>query len=542
MKPDQGEEPGPHFLLEGYDRRFQQSGGDSSSQKGAPASLTSRFSPSEVDGLDLEVLIENYSFPRKGWLADYKRLQSEWAKSRPAPAIAPAGEAPLLQLLVEEYAPAAKFWKDFRGSPDAELNTAEAPAGFASEAHVPEPGAASLPDDSGRASPSRQAKGRTSADEPGPDLLLNWDAAPSSNWRLAGAGSMAVHAVWILLLLTQPRIFSTRSFELRGPEIRPTVTLFAPPPEELAQLTQPDPNPGPVAVEFSGPEEEARPLLVIPEIRESPAPPEPEEPEPEPAESEPELPEPEPPEPEPQAPSQPEPPETEKPKMEIPAAQSPNPGELRPNTSLARIRRPNELPAPRAPRPSSKPKLVLENPSATSPGREGPMQLGSLKLSARPGDLTEGALRQMQEGNAARPRVGDGYGTGGLGGYLPPSPGNNGSNLELMSDPQGVDFRPYLIQVLASVRRNWHAVIPESARLGMSRGRVAIQFAIGKNGAVPKLVIASSSGIPSLDRAAVAGISASNPFPALPREYIGNTIRLQFLFQYNLKKSTVGGL
>ena len=292
-----------------------------------------------------------------------------------------------------------------------------------------------------------------------------------------------------------------------------------------------------MATEFSGPAEQARPLLVIPETRESAAPPEPE-----PAESvEPEVPEPEPPEPEPQAPSQPQPPETEKPKTEIPAAQSPNPGELRPNTSLARIRRPNELPAPRAPRPSSKPKLVLENPSATSPGREGPMQLGSLKLSARLGDITEGALRQMREGASRRPRVGDGYGTGGLGGYLPPSPGNNGSNLELMSDPKGVDFRPYLIQVLAAVRRNWYAVIPESARLGMNRGRVAIQFAIGKNGSVPKLVIASTSGIPSLDRAAVAGISASNPFPALPREYTGNEIRLQFLFQYNLKKSTVGG-
>ena len=512
MKLHQGEERGPHLLLEEYDRRFQRSGGDSSPQTGPPTSSTTRFSPSEADGLGLELLIENYSFPRKGWLADYKRLQSERAKSRTASAMAPAGEAPLLQLLVEEYAPADKFWKDFRG-------------------------------DSTRVPSSETATDKTSADEPAPDLLLNWDAAPASNWRIAGAGSMAVHAVWILLLLTQPRILSTRSFELRGREIRPTVTLFAPPPEELAQLTQPAPNKGPVASEFSGPAEQARPLLVIPETRESAAPPEPEEPEPETAESvEPEVPEPEPPEPQPQAPSQPQPPDTEEPKMEIPAAQSPNPGELRPNTSLARIRRPNELPAPRAPRPFSKPQLVLENPSATSPGREGPMQLGSLKLSARPGDITEGALRQMRAGASGRPRVGDGYGTGGLGGYLPPSPGNNGSNLELMSDPKGVDFRPYLIQVLAAVRRNWHAVIPESARLGMNRGRVAIQFAIGKNGSVPKLVIASSSGIPSLDRAAVAGISASNPFPALPREYTGNDIRLQFLFQYNLKKSTVRGL
>jgi len=32
--------------------------------------------------------------------------------------------------------------------------------------------------------------------------------------------------------------------------------------------------------------------------------------------------------------------------------------------------------------------------------------------------------------------------------------------LQLLSDPLGVDFRPYLIRVLASVKQNWLAVIP----------------------------------------------------------------------------------
>ena len=30
----------------------------------------------------------------------------------------------------------------------------------------------------------------------------------------------------------------------------------------------------------------------------------------------------------------------------------------------------------------------------------------------------------------------------------------------------GVDFKPYLIRVLSAVKRNWMAVVPESARLG----------------------------------------------------------------------------
>jgi TonB family protein len=111
--------------------------------------------------------------------------------------------------------------------------------------------------------------------------------------------------------------------------------------------------------------------------------------------------------------------------------------------------------------------------------------------------------------------------------------GRTGSSLELLSDPRGVDFKPYLTQILASVKRNWTAVIPESARLGR-RGRVIIQFMIARDGSVPKLVIATASGTEALDRAAVAGISATNPFPPLPAEFRGETVRLQFVFLYNM--------
>jgi TonB family protein len=126
-------------------------------------------------------------------------------------------------------------------------------------------------------------------------------------------------------------------------------------------------------------------------------------------------------------------------------------------------------------------------------------------------------------------------GLGGMGGALSPepAPGQVGSSLELLSDPKGVDFRPYLIRILAAVKRNWTAVIPESAKMGR-RGRTVIQFVIDRDGSVPKLVIASASGADALDRAAVAGISATNPFPPLPAEFKGNEIRLQFVFLYNM--------
>ena len=128
-------------------------------------------------------------------------------------------------------------------------------------------------------------------------------------------------------------------------------------------------------------------------------------------------------------------------------------------------------------------------------------------------------------------------GPGGIGEAvnLPPTPGVQASQLELLSDPQGVDFRPYLIQVLAAVRRNWMAVLPESVRMGR-QGRVSIQFSIAKDGNVPKLVITAHSGTDALDRAAVAGISASQVFPPFPTGFKGDRVVLQFNFAYNMPR------
>ncbi|MGD1155257.1 MAG: TonB family protein [Terriglobia bacterium] len=103
----------------------------------------------------------------------------------------------------------------------------------------------------------------------------------------------------------------------------------------------------------------------------------------------------------------------------------------------------------------------------------------------------------------------------------------------ILSDTRGVDFGPYLARVVYAVRRNWYAVIPESARLG-EKGRVGVVFEILKDGSVPQLRLVASSGSDPLDRAAVTGIHASIPFPPLPQEFTGNHLVLQFLFLYNI--------
>lgn len=182
--------------------------------------------------------------------------------------------------------------------------------------------------------------------------------------------------------------------------------------------------------------------------------------------------------------------------------------------------------------PQEKPKLAFETPGSVSGSLSGQ---GRVKIPQAQRSTVDEIVRTAPKGPQAGLSVGD-EGTAGAGPDLrSPLPGKLGSQVELQSDPMGVDFAPYLIRVLSAVRRNWYAVIPESARFGR-QGRTVIQFAISKDGSVPKLVIAGPSGAEALDRAAVAGISASNPFPPLPPEFKGQQIRLQLVFSYNLNR------
>jgi TonB family protein len=106
--------------------------------------------------------------------------------------------------------------------------------------------------------------------------------------------------------------------------------------------------------------------------------------------------------------------------------------------------------------------------------------------------------------------------------------------VELQSDPSGADFKAYLRTILTIVRTNWRKVIPESARMGTLKGRTVIEFIIARDGSIPKLVTADTSGSEPLDRAAVAGLSMSNPLPPLPAGYKGLQVRLAFTFAYNM--------
>jgi TonB family protein len=326
-------------------------------------------------------------------------------------------------------------------------------------------------------------------------------------WRAIAGASIGVHLLLALLLQEVP-IFEARHFaaSTQVSVVRKVTPIFAP----VLEPTQNVPNKAEVNRDFDVESLKPRPAVQIPDGPPSTNRPAARNPVPIPA---------------PRTETPPKP-LAEPPKVDTPIQ--------------ARNIVPPPAGVPNAPAPpqiqtQEKPKLAFEAVGSggySSQPAQGPRKVPMPTTTVS--EATAAVARSRPSGGLMVGDFGDGIGGAGEGLNLPPSPGKTGSNLELLSDPQGVDFRPYLIRVLAAVRKNWFAVIPESARMGNQRGRVMVQFAIDRAGSVPKLVISVPSGAQPLDRAAVAGISASNPFPPLPSEFKGEQIRLQFTFSYNM--------
>lgn len=178
-------------------------------------------------------------------------------------------------------------------------------------------------------------------------------------------------------------------------------------------------------------------------------------------------------------------------------------------------------------KPVEKPKITLSD--IKPPPKPNPLIAEAMGIST-PGQAIQQSLKDAAHGRSTGQIPGPGSSLSQLNNL---NPNFSTSGPIILSDTRGVDFGPYLAQILMIVRQNWYAVIPESARLG-ERGRVALVFEILKDGSVPELRLLSSSGRPPLDRAAEASIRASNPFPPLPSQFTGKHLVLQFNYFYNM--------
>lgn len=310
------------------------------------------------------------------------------------------------------------------------------------------------------------------------NLLVEPEQKRDPKWNLVTrVASVAVHIFLIIFLVSIPKIFPYHPPTQE--EIRQDSELLGYiPPGEIPK------SPGPPVPK----------VHISPKTLERVAPPRPEE-------HAPVLP------PEPAAQPQPKTDLPEAPSPHVPISPEPAPAQSAPKDTL-----------PVRPIFQKNPKLNLGLPSA-SPGQLIQNQL-------------KGAERSGQNNSV--------YSGGGF----PAGAGANGpgmsSGVQMLTPDEGVDFSSYLQRLLATLKRNWYAIMPESALMG-DKGVVFTTFQINRDGSVPypDPTLERASGREPLDSAAMSAIRASSPFEPLPSQFKGPFIRLRIIFIYNIPPDQV---
>ena len=209
---------------------------------------------------------------------------------------------------------------------------------------------------------------------------------------------------------------------------------------------------------------------------------------------------------------------------------------------------PSELPSAPTPRPSTAPPAPVNAQPDPTPTKS---ELLPAEPKAQPNRKLDLGLSNTSPGRAMQQDLSDAIkrapggpsyqeegSPGGTGRGRPGGHGGaqTGAGASIISPTDGVDFDSYLRRLVAKVRQNWIAVMPESVYLG-DQGVVAITFRINSDGSFPpeSLNLDRSSGKDPLDTAAMAAIRSSSPFEPLPPQFKRPYIELRFGFYYNVK-------
>ena len=128
------------------------------------------------------------------------------------------------------------------------------------------------------------------------------------------------------------------------------------------------------------------------------------------------------------------------------------------------------------------------------------------------------------------PSAGGGTGTlgrsgGGTGNAGNPGGGGGAPGIDALREP---DFGPYMRELQRRIKMNWDP--PK----GNESKRVVLLFKIAKDGRLLSCRIHKSSGLPSADQAALKAVELTAPFRPLPGDFKGQSIDIQFTFDYNV--------
>jgi TonB family protein len=105
----------------------------------------------------------------------------------------------------------------------------------------------------------------------------------------------------------------------------------------------------------------------------------------------------------------------------------------------------------------------------------------------------------------------------------------------LLTNPERVEFRPFLFTVLSRIRRQWFLSSVEERDAG-SYGETVLRFSVDSSGRISEWEVVRSSSSAYLDQIAAAGIQRAAPFPPLPSGFGQSRVRLQVTFSYMVRR------
>jgi TonB family protein len=121
--------------------------------------------------------------------------------------------------------------------------------------------------------------------------------------------------------------------------------------------------------------------------------------------------------------------------------------------------------------------------------------------------------------------LGRGTSGGGSGNVGNPGGGGGAPGIDALREP---DFGPYMRELQRRIKLNWDP--PK----GNESKTVVLLFKIARDGRLLSSRVHKSSGLPSADQAALKAVELTAPFRPLPADFKGQSIDIQFTFDYRV--------
>ncbi len=128
-------------------------------------------------------------------------------------------------------------------------------------------------------------------------------------------------------------------------------------------------------------------------------------------------------------------------------------------------------------------------------------------------------------GSGGSGQLSRGSSAGGTGNVGNPGGGGGAPGIDALREP---DFGPYMRELQRRIKLNWDP--PK----GNESKTVVLLFKIAKDGRLLSSRVHKSSGLPSADQAALKAVELTAPFRPLPADFKGQSIDIQFTFDYRV--------